>query len=401
MKVLTVSQTRFEEPSYRGVLWALLFANFVIGTGVLLPVGVIDELARDLGTTIPTAGLLITVGGVVIAVGAPLVAALTSAIDRRLLIAAALGLYAAGHAVSAIAPNFSVLLLSRALMIIAAGIVTPQAAATIGALLPPERRSSAITFVFVGWSMALVGGIPLASLIGDHLGWRMAYVVTTLLSVLALVWVSVTIPSGVRVAPLSFASWRAALADPSMVLVLAVTALSSAGQFILFGYLKPYLAGALALAPGAIALMLGWQGAWGIIGNMVAGRFVTRLGEGRTVLLGLLAMLAGLGVMAIAGNVLIAVLFAFIIWGAGTFSSNSAQQARLVVLAPAFASASIALNTSCIYLGQAIGSAAGGGFIAGGALKWLPLAASAVMAAAVLGSILADRITRRRTIQSP
>lgn len=384
--------------SDRAALWSLLAANFVIGTGVLLPVGLLDQLSRELGVSIPTAGLLLTVGGAVIAIGAPLAAAVTSRIDRQALLVAGLGLYAAGHAISALAPGFMVLLVTRALMIIAAGIVTPQAAATIGAMVPPDRRSAAISFVFLGWSMAMVAGMPAASLIGDHWGWRAAYAVAAILSALVLAAILVTIPKGIRVAPLSLASWRQALGDPALVLVLLVTALNSASQFILFGYLKPYFAFALAATPGTIALLLAWQGVWGVVGNFAASRVVGRLGEAPTVLVGLLSMTIGLALIGVAGATLPALLLGILLWGSGSFSANSIQQARLVGLIPAFASASIALNTSCTYLGQALGSAIGGGLIATGKLALLPWGAAAGMALAVIVSVLAARIVIRRQV---
>lgn len=380
-------------------MWVLLASNFVIGTGVLLPVGLLDQLARELGVTIPTAGLLMTVGGAVIAVGAPLTAALTSRVDRRLLLVFGLSLYVAGHAISALAPSFLVLLVTRALMILAAGIVTPQAAATISAMVPPGRRSSAISFVFLGWSMAMVAGMPAASLIGDQWGWRTAFAIASALSALALGAVLLTIPKGIRVAPLSLASWRHALSDPVLCLVLGVTAINSASQFILFGYLKPYFAFALAATPGMIALLLAWQGMWGVAGNLAALRIVGRLGEATTVLIGLLLMATGLALVGGAGATLPLLLLGIVLWGAGSFSANSVQQAQLVGLIPAFASASIALNTSCTYLGQAIGSAIGGGLIAAGRLQALPWYAAAGMTFAAAVSVLAARIAVRRPVR--
>lgn len=380
----------------RAALWVLLAANFVIGTGVLLPVGLLDQLARELSVSIPTAGLLMTVGGAVIAVGAPLAAAFTSRIDRRALLIFGLGLYAAGHAISAFAPGFTVLLATRAAMIIAAGIVTPQAAAAISALLPAERRSSAISFVFLGWSMAMVAGMPMASLIGDHWGWRTAFALEGLLAAIVLVCIRMTIPKGIRVVPLSLASWGQALSNPVFCLVLLVTAINSASQFILFGYLKPFLAAAATATPGMIAGLLAWQGVWGVAGNLLASRIVGRFGEAAMVLAGLLSMTTGLALIGLGSSVLPILLLGIVLWGAGSFSANSVQQARLVGLIPAFASASIALNTSCTYLGQAVGSALGGGLIAGGSLELLPWAAAAGMTLAAGVSVLAAGIARRR-----
>ena len=192
----------------RRVLAALLFGNFVTGTGVLLPAGMLSELANGFDVSVPVAGALVLVSGLVVALGAPLAAAFTSEIDRRWLLAASMLLYAVCHLASALAPSFVVLLAVRFVLAIPAAIFTPQAAATIGALLPPERRASAITMIFVGWSLATVGGMPIGGFIAHAFGWRVAFLIVALLSALAWVGVARTVPRGVRIASLNLASWR-------------------------------------------------------------------------------------------------------------------------------------------------------------------------------------------------
>ena len=128
-------------------LWAMLFGNFVIGTGVLLPAGMLNQLSSELQVNTATAGLLLLAGGVVVGIGAPVLAMLTTRVDRRLLLTLSMLLYAAGHLVSAFTNDFWSLLMVRVLMISAAGIFSPQAAATVGLVVPNERRASAIAFI--------------------------------------------------------------------------------------------------------------------------------------------------------------------------------------------------------------------------------------------------------------
>ena len=185
----------------RRVLAALLFGNFVTGTGILLPAGMLGELAHGFDVSIPSAGLLL-VSGVVVALGAPLSAAFTSAVDRRWLLAASMLVCVACHAASALAPNFAVLLAISLLLAIPAAIFTPQAAATVGALFPTERRAGAITLIFIGWSLATVGGMPLGGYVAHTLGWRVAFLIVAALSALALLGVWLTVLQGVKIAPL-------------------------------------------------------------------------------------------------------------------------------------------------------------------------------------------------------
>ncbi len=137
-----------------------MFGNLVIGTGVLLPAGMLAAFIADFGVTPATAGLLMFVGGLVVGIGAPVLAGLTTTLDRRLLLTLSLVIYAVGHIGATLTTNFNVVIALRALTVIGAAIFTPQAAATIGLLAPAEKRGGAIAFIFIGWSLAAVIGIP-------------------------------------------------------------------------------------------------------------------------------------------------------------------------------------------------------------------------------------------------
>ena len=156
------------------VLWALLFGNFVIGTGVMIVPGTLNEISNSLQVSIATTGLLISAGATVMCVGAPLFAALVAGWDRRRLLAISMLWYGILHLVSAAMPNFASLLSARVLAVLAPAIFTPQAAACVGLLVPVAMRGRAITFVFLGWSVASVVGLPLGAYVGGALGWRSA-----------------------------------------------------------------------------------------------------------------------------------------------------------------------------------------------------------------------------------
>lgn len=376
-------------------LWSLLAGNFIIGTGILLPTGMLGPMAADLHVTIPQAGGLMLAGGITIGLGAPVFAALTSGIDRRLLLVASLVLYLAGHVASALAPSFAVLLTVRVFTVVAAGIFTPQAAASVGLLVSPEQRAAGVAFIFLGWSVSLVAGTAIASLIANYLGWRVAYLILAALCVPGLIWVAVSIPKGLKAVPLSLSSWGAVFTSPALLLVLLVTAASSSGQFTMLTYLQPMLRDQFAAGPGAIALVLAVFGIVGIFGNAIAARIVVAWGVGPLISVLLVSMLAGFVIFGLANGSLLIAALGVAAWGLGTFSSNSLQQARLIGLAPPLAAASVALNTSAIYLGQAVGPAIGGILIGAsmpGALAW---AAAGLVALAFAMSLMAERMRER------
>ena len=158
--------------------------------------------------------------------------------------------------------------------------------------------------------------------------------------------------------------------------VVAVTALSSAGQFTLFAYFAPYYKQVLGATPAQISALFLWFGIVGVVGNVLVARHIDRVGSARSVAVTLGCMAVSLGLWHL-GVGLVAMALVLVPWALGCFSSNSAQQARLGVAAPALAPALIALNSSAMYLGQALGAASGGAVVARqgfGPLHWIGLA---------------------------
>ncbi|MDP3810144.1 MAG: MFS transporter, partial [Hydrogenophaga sp.] len=188
-------------------LWALMVGNFVIGTGVMVVPGTLNDISVSLGVSIPQAGQLITAAAILMGLGAPAFASLVAGWDRRRLLAISLVWYCVLTAACALAPNYAALLPLRVLAVIAPAIFTPQAAASVGLLVGPAQRGRAITFVFLGWSVASVMGMPLSAWIGGELGWRWAFGLVALMSFLSGAWVWREMPDGIKPAALSREAW--------------------------------------------------------------------------------------------------------------------------------------------------------------------------------------------------
>jgi MFS transporter, DHA1 family, inner membrane transport protein len=376
------------------VLWLLMFGNFIIGTGVLLPAGLLNDMSADYGLPVSQVGMLMFVGGLVVGIGAPVFAALTSRIERRHILTASLLLYGAGHLGSAFIGSFDLQLLMRAITVVGAAIFTPQAASTVGLLVPPEKRAGAIAFIFIGWSAASVAGIPLGTLLSDLFGWRMVYAGMAGLSLLAALGVWSTLAPRLFVTPLSLAAWKQALTTPLLWVVFAVTLLSMCGQFSMFSYIAPILKNGFAATPVLISTMFAVVGVAGVLGNTLASRVVARFGIDRIIAIALVALCLGFAGFGLSWGYIVPAMAAGALWGLGSFSSNSLQQSRLVALAPPLAAATVALNTSVVYLGQAVGSVVGGRLVDAGAMATLPYVALGFMVLALMASLLAERLTR-------
>ena len=368
-----------------------MFGNFVIGTGIMVAAGTLDVIASSLQVSVGTAGQLISAGALVVAVGAPLFATLVAGFDRRRLLTFSLLWYAALHGACAAMPTFGTLLPMRVLAVIPAAIFTPQAASCLGLLVPLHGRARAITFIFLGWSIASVLGMPIGALLGGMFGWRSAFALVALIGAISALWVWRTMPDGIKPPALSLAAWGETLRSKPLMLCIAVTMLFAASQFTLLSYFAPYFKTLHGATPTELSLFFAWFGAFGFIGNTVMSRYIERVGSSASVMVALIAMAVSLLLWPLGTSSMWLAAVISVPWALGMFASNSAQQARLLPIAPELASGSIALNSSAMYAGQAIGAAGGGWLIARDNLDSLSWIALAGMLIAIVVSAWATR----------
>jgi MFS transporter, DHA1 family, inner membrane transport protein len=339
---------------------ALMFGNIVTGCSVLAPAGMLSELSAGLDVTIRGAGLLITFGAIVLCIGSPLTAWLTSRIERRSLLMTTLAVLALTNAASAFAPDYTSLLVIRLIMLAVGALYTPQAAGTAGLIVSEEKRGSTIAYIFLGWSLAAAVGLPLITFIASRYGWRTVYGgigVVGCFSFLLLAW---RLPGGLIGAPVDLKTWADVGRNRMIVLLLLITTLQMSGQFVVFTFMGPLLMKLTNAGPDAIGLVFALYGVFGFVGIAVATRIVDSWGAYKTSLLFTVLMLTGVTGWALSAGTYPLTACSVAVWGLGFASTNSMQQVRLVGAAPALASASVALNTSVLYIGQAVGSAIGG-----------------------------------------
>ncbi|MFN5690009.1 MFS transporter [Bradyrhizobium sp.] len=369
---------------------ALMLGNIVTGCSVLAPAGMLPELAAGLGIGIHTAGLLITFGAVVLCICSPLTAWLTRRFDRRQLRAATLLVLTLGNLGSAFVPDYAGLLALRLLMLAVGALYTPQAAGTAALISPVETRGSTIAYVFLGWSLAAAVGLPLITFIGSHSGWRAAYLAVGAAGAISLLLLTWRLPSGLKGAPVALKTWTELARNRMVVLLLLITTLQMSGQFVIFTFMGPLLNRLTGADANQVGLVFAIYGACGFLGVVIATRIVDGWGAYRTSLLFSCLLFAGIAVWTLGAGSYSLMAVAVAIWGLGFASTNSMQQVRLVAAAPPLASASVSLNTSVLYIGQAIGSALGGSLFGRG---WLDATGYAAMGFAMLAllAILASR----------
>lgn len=339
--------------------WALLVGNFMIGCGVMVVGGTLNDLTHDLAISVSTGGQLMAIAALVMGVGAPLLAGAVTHVDRRKLLTWAMIWYGLGHGLCALAPQYEWLWPIRALTVLSAAVFTPQAAAAIGFMSTPAHRGRNITFIFMGWSVASVAGMPLSAWVGERLGWRIAMLMIAGGSLIAAWLVRRHLPKGIRPPALSWRTWLKVFKSPLLMALVLTTACQSAGQLSLSAYLAPYYKHEFGASPEQISLMFVWFGALALAGNLVLNRTVDRVGAALAVTLTLGLTASSMLIWPLATS-LPTVALVIVPWALCGFATNSGQQARLGGLSPRLAPALMALNTSAIYLGQALGAAGGG-----------------------------------------
>ncbi|MHB8293432.1 MAG: MFS transporter [Acidimicrobiales bacterium] len=368
----------------------LAFGAFALGTDLYVISGVLPEIARGTRVPIALAGQLVTIFAVAYAVGSPLLAVASARMDRRRLLLAALGLFAAANLGAALAPGYGALVAARLLAALGASAYTPVATAAAVSLVDRERRGRALAMVTAGMTLAMLFGVPLGTLAGRVFGWRATFGLVAALGVLAAVGLIVSLPTLAATPVASLRSRLVLLADRQLAGLLVVTLLALAGGMGVYTYLLPLLALIHPSASQASVLFAAF-GAGGVAGNALGGVAADRLGAARTVGVVLMALAGILVLFAAAERSLIAsggLLFAL---GFAGWAWYPPQQHRLVERAGRAAPTALALNGSAIYLGIALGGGMGGLLMGGAGPTVLPLAAAGVVAVSLLISVLVAR----------
>ena len=370
-----------------------MLGNIVTGTSVFAPAGMFNELSSGLDVSVRGAALLITFGAVVLCIGSPLTAWLTSRIERRTLLTATLALLALCNAASAFAPDFASLLVVRLIMLGVGALYTPQAAGTAALMAPVEKRGSTIAYIFLGWSLAAAVGLPLITFAASRYGWRMVYGGIGVLGCFSFVFLAWRLPRGLIGVPVDLKTWSDVGRNRMILLLLSITTLQMSGQFVVFTFMGPLLTRLTDAGPNAVGLVFACYGVFGFIGIAIATRIVDSWGAYKTSILFTSLMLTGMTGWALSAGIYPLMACSVATWGLGFASTNSMQQVRLVAAAPELASASVALNTSVLYIGQAIGSAIGGILYARDWLYGFGYVSMGFVALALIAVIATDRFS--------
>lgn len=346
-------------------LFALTLSAFAIGTTEFVIVGLIPTIAQQLQVSLPSAGLLVSLYALGVAIGAPVLTALAGRVPRKSLLIALMALFIGGNLLAWQAPGYMTLILARILTGLAHGVFFSVGSTIATGLVSRDRAASAIAIMFSGLTVALVTGVPLGTWIGQHFGWRETFLAVSGLGVIALLGSLWLVPSGIRhSAPPSWREQLGVLTAKPLLKVYAKTALGYGGTFTAFTFLAPILQQISGFTPNQISLLLLVYGASVAFGNIWGGRLADRLGP----IPALRRLFAGLALVLLlltvtAHSAWLAAL-TVLIWGAFAFGNVPTLQVRVVQQAERYAPAAVdvasGLNIAAFNIGIALGSVVGG-----------------------------------------
>ena len=373
-------------------LLALAISAFAIGTTEFVIMGLLPEVARDLAVSIPSAGLLVSGYALGVAVGAPLLAVVTSKMPRKLALQLLMGVFIVGNVLCALASDYPVLMIARVVTSFAHGSFFGIGAVVAASLVPQEKRASAIALMFTGLTLANVLGVPFGTFIGQQFGWRTAFWVVAALGLVSLAGIAALVPNRHDTGPAGLAHEVRVLKDPQVWMALAMTIVGFGGVFVVFTYIAPILEQVSGFSPRGVTLILVLFGVGLTIGNTVGGKLADR--ALMPSLMGILLALAV--VMAIftrTSHSQVAAAVTIFVWGIAAFATVPPLQMRVVEKATAAPNLASTLNIGAFNLGNAGGAWLGGMAIGHGlGLDALPWVAAAVSIAALLLTWLAARM---------
>ncbi len=381
-------------------LWALTLSAFAIGTTEFVIVGLIPTIAGSLGISVPSAGLLVSLYALGVAIGAPVLTALTSRVPRKQLLLGLMALFTIGNLVAWMAPGYEALMAARVLTGLAHGVFFSIGSTIATSLVPKEKAASAIALMFTGLTVALVTGVPLGTFIGQTFGWQSTFLAVSLLGVIAFVGSWILVPNNIANSkPASLLTQAAVLKKPRLLLVYAITALGYGGTFIAFTYLAPILQEISGFSASTVSLVMLVYGVSVAFGNIWGGKLADKKGpiHALQIVFALLAVVLFVLTFT-AANPWLAVL-TVLAWGAFAFGNVPGLQVYVVQQAERHAPRAVdvasGLNIAAFNVGIALGAWGGGLIVSHLGLMATPWIGAIVVLVALGLTTLAGRLDRR------
>ncbi|MFS2112131.1 MFS transporter [Sphingomonas sp. Sphisp140] len=377
-------------------LTALAIGAFGIGVTEFTPMGLLPVIAGDLGVSIPTAGLLVSAYAIGVLIGAPLMTLTTGRVPRRTLLIALAAIFTAGNLLAAVSDSYAMLLAARIVTSLNHGAFFGVGSVVAAGLVAPEKRAGAIATMFMGLTIATIGGVPLATWAGEVFGWRSVFAAIAAIGMVTMVALRLFVPALPAEKDADMMAELRVLGRGPVLFALALTMVGFSAMFTVFTYIAPILREAAHASTFWVTAALVIFGVGLTAGNWLGGRYADKSVEGA-----LITMTAALAVLLVAfafGMFSLPVAIILMpLWGAASFALVPPLQMRVMDAAHEAPNLASAMNIGAFNLGNAIGAALGGEVIREGLGYPAVSLAAAAMALVSLAMVLAPRLVRRRS----
>jgi DHA1 family inner membrane transport protein len=381
-------------------LLALTISAYAIGTTEFVIVGLIPTIAEQLNVTVPSAGLLVTLYAIGVAIGAPVLTALTGRVPRKMLLVGLMVLFTLGNLLAWQSPSYESLVVARLLTGLAHGVFFSVGSTIATSLVAKEKAATAIAIMFGGLTVALVTGVPLGTFIGQHFGWRETFLAVSLIGMVAIIASLILIPNNMKnQASASIRDQLQVLTHPRLLLIYAVTALGYGGVFTTFTFLAPMMQELAGFSAPAVSWILLAYGIAVAIGNIWGGKLADRHGAVRALSFIFAALAALLLVFQFTASHSVAALLTVVVMGVFAFGNVPGLQVYVVQKAEQYTPNAVdvasGLNIAAFNVGIALGSVIGGQTVASLGLAQTPWIGALIVVGALLLIGLSGRLDKQ------
>ncbi|HIE6497183.1 MFS transporter [Serratia marcescens] len=386
-------------------LLALTISAFAIGTTEFVIVGLIPTIAEQLGVTVPSAGLLVTIYALGVAIGAPVLTALTSRIPRKLLLVGLMALFTLGNLLAWQSPSYESLVIARLLTGLAHGVFFSIGSTIATSLVAKEKAASAIAIMFGGLTVALVTGVPLGTFIGQQFGWRETFLAVSLIGAVATVASIILVPNNIKnQGSAGVREQMKVLTHPRLLLIYAITALGYGGVFTTFTFLAPMMQELAGFSAPTVSWILLAYGVAVAVGNIWGGKLADRHGAVHALSFIFAALAVLLLVFQFTASHSIAALLTVIAMGVFAFGNVPGLQVYVVQKAAQYTPNAVdvasGLNIAAFNIGIALGSVIGGQTVASLGLAQTPWIGALIVVVALLLVSLSGRLDKKSQRQT-
>lgn len=343
-------------------LLALAIGAFAIGTTEFSPMGMLPVIAEGVGVSIPSAGLLISAYAIGVMVGAPVMTLVFSRFGKRAALIALMAIFTIGNVMSALSPDYWTLLASRIVTSLNHGAFFGLGSVVAASLVRPEKQASAVATMFMGLTIANIGGVPAATWVGQQMGWREAFAGTAVLGLIAMLSLWLALPKGAPGTRPEVGRELRVLMRPQVLIAMLTTMLGAGAMFTLYTYVAPILTTLTGASDAFITLALVLIGLGFTVGNWLGGRLADWSLDGATaVFMAALAVVMLVTPLMIGNQIGAAIVLT--LWGIAAFALVSPVQMRVMQAAHEAPGLASSINIGAFNLGNALGAALGGAVI--------------------------------------